>query len=65
MSLSKGVVYFIQPIENIINMVNVLKFRKLVAWQIGIDKQSRPMKMQSDQGLPCLLFRRAFCDFHS
>ena len=49
-------------------MVDVLKFQTLVACQKVIDKQHRPrsdcfLVKQSDQGLPCLLFSHAFCEF--
>ena len=47
--------------------VNVLKFRTLVACQKGFKQtwqtRIRLLQKQSDQGLPCLLFWQAFCEF--
>ena len=47
--------------------VNVLKFRTLVATKNAETNSAAQirllLKKQSDQGLPYLLFRQAFCDF--
>ena len=50
------------------HMVDVLKFRILVACQKGIDRQCRPrseLRKQSDQGLLCLLFDKNFVNSSS
>ena len=44
--------------EAVIGTVYVLKFGTLVACQKGLDKQCRPLKKHSDQGLPCLRFKQ-------
>ena len=49
--------------EFIFITVNVLKLRTLVACKKKPRQTGETQKKLSDQGLSCLLFRQAFCDF--
>ena len=50
--------------NTVIGMVNFLKFSALVACQKDLETVKTQIG-QSDQGLPCLLFQQAFCEFQN